>query len=212
MQTYDITLTISNDLPIWPGDPPIRFERVQKLEEGAVANVTHVNLGAHVGTHIDAPYHFLGGQAATVEKIPLKILVGRVFVVQVQDEVDLITAALLEKMDIPPRTRRIILKTRNTRYWMQGEKAFQTNYVALSADAAQFLVNKGIKLVGIDYLSIAPYTDPIAPHTILLKAGVVIVEGLDLSQVSPGRYSLYCLPLKLLGSDGAPARVILVGV
>jgi arylformamidase len=181
------------------------------MEDGEPNNVTQVAMCAHVGTHVDAPFHFLGGDSPTVEKLALKTLTGRVYVLAVPDA-DLITAAVLEKADIPPRTRRLIFKTRNSNYWANPQHEFKTDFVALSADAAHYLVDRGVKLVGVDYLSVAPYNDPIPTHQVLLKAGVVVVEGLDLSQVSQGRYSLYCLPLKLAGSDGAPARAILIGV
>ena len=212
MQTYDITLTISPELPTWPGDPVIHLERTSKIEEGSDANVTRMDIGVHTGTHVDAPYHFLGGDTPTVDQIPLNLLTGRVYVLKISDEISVITKAVLERMEIPPRTRRLLFKTRNSRYWLSRTHSFQTDFVGISADGAQYLVERGIKLVGIDYLSISPYQQSRPTHEILLNAGVVIVEGLDLSGVSQGRYNLYCLPLKLAGSDGAPARVILVGV
>lgn len=212
MKIYDITLTITPDLPVWPGDSPIHLARDAKMEEGANANVTHIDMGAHVGTHVDAPYHFLGEGAPTVEYLPLNILTGRAYVINIPHDVELITAETLDKLSIPPRTKRLILKTRNSAYWANNETNFQHDFVALSADGAQYLVDKGIRLVGIDYLSIAPYYDGRPTHEILLKEGVIILEGLDLSAVAPGRYTIYCLPLKLAGSDGAPARVILIGV
>jgi arylformamidase len=141
----------------------------------------------------------------------LKILSGRVYVLHLPD-CELITAKVLENAEIPPRTRRLLFRTRNSNYWIENQKVFHTDFVALSPDAAQWLVNRGVKLVGIDYLSIAPFNDGQPTHDVLLKAGVVIVEGLDLSKISQGRYTLHCLPLKLAGSDGAPARVILIGV
>jgi arylformamidase len=212
MQIYDVTLTISADLPVWPGDPDIQLYRISKMEEGAHANVSQMNMGVHVGTHVDAPYHFLGNGAATVESLSLNLLTGRAYVLQIPHSEGLITAATLVKAEIPPRTRRLLFKTRNSTYWASGERQFQTGFVGLSPDAAEYVVNKGIKLVGIDYLSIAPYKQGAPTHKALLEAGVVVIEGLDLSAVRPGRYSLYCLPLKLAGSDGAPARAILVGV
>jgi arylformamidase len=212
MQTYDVTLTISADLPTWPGDPRVHLERVSKIEEGADANVTRMDIGVHTGTHVDAPYHFLGGQTLTVDQLPLRLLTGRVYVLQIPDDVDVIDKIVLEGMEIPPRTRRLLLKTRNSRYWLRQTIGFQKDFVGVSADGAQFLLERGVKLVGIDYLSISPFKQSRPTHEILLKAGVVIIEGLDLSKVAQGRYNLYCLPLKLAGSDGAPARVILVGV
>ncbi len=211
MHIYDITLTITPDLPTWPGDPPIVVDRFVKKEDGAPNNVTRIDMCVHVGTHVDAPFHFLGGDTPTVEALSLKTLTGRVYVLELP-QVDLITAQALEQADIPPRTRRLIFKTRNSDLWSNPTHPFNTNFVSISPDGAQFLVERGVKLVGVDYLSVAPYSDPIPTHEILLKAGVVVIEGLDLSRVSQGRYSLYCLPLKLAGSDGAPARAILIGV
>lgn len=210
MHTYDITLTLSPELPCWPGDTAYELERVQKIDEGATANVSSLTMSVHMGTHVDAPDHFLNN-GKTVEKLALSVLSGRAYVLYLP-EVDLITAAILERAEIPPRTRRVLFKTRNSEYWTRQLKDFQTDFVAISPDAAQYLVDRGVKLVGIDYLSIAPYHQGLVTHQILLKAGMVILEGLDLSAVSPGRYTLFCLPLKLAGSDGAPARAILIGV
>jgi arylformamidase len=212
MQTYDVSLTISPDLPTWPGDPPITLERVDKMEEGAQANVSRLQMSVHTGTHVDAPYHFLGGATPTIERLPLKVLTGRAYVLHLPDSVAIIDRRVLEKAEIPPRTRRLLIRTRNSANWARGAPGFQQDFVAVSADGAQFLVEHGVKLVGVDYLSVAPFDQPVATHQILLKEGIVVVEGLDLSAISQGRYTLYCLPLKLLGSDGAPARVILVGV
>lgn len=212
MRTYDISIPISPNLPVWPGDPKVQMQRISKIEEGASANVTHISMAVHTGTHIDAPYHFLGGESTTVEQLPLNQLTGRAYVLHLHNEVELITAKILEKADIPPRTRRLLFKTRNSDYWKTHSTEFQKNFVALSPDGAQYLIDRGVKLVGIDYLSIAPFEDGVPTHTLLLKAGVIIIEGLDLSNVPQGRYSLYCLPLKLVGADGAPARAILVGV
>lgn len=212
MRTYDISLTISNDFPVWPGDPKVELSRVSKMEEGATCNVTHLSLSAHVGTHVDAPFHFLGGDATTVENLPLNLLTGRAYVLHLPDEVSQITAAILNQTDIPPRTRRLLFRTRNSKNWLNGERTFKKDFVALSKDAAEYIVDHGVRLVGIDYLSIAPFDDGAPTHEVLLQAGVVVVEGLNLSEVSQGRYTLYCLPLKIAGSDGAPARAILVGV
>lgn len=211
MRTYDISLTLKPELPVWPGDPPISLERASKIAAGDVANVTHLSMGAHVGTHVDAPYHFLDGHP-TVDQIPLNLLTGRAYVLELDDQVDLITAEVLERAEVPPRTRRLLFKTRNSQYWERGLEEFQTDFVGVSADAAQYLVDRSVKLVGVDYLSVAPYNDSVPTHQILLKAGVVVVEGLNLSEVSQGRYTLYCLPIKIGGADGAPARAILVGV
>ncbi len=182
------------------------------MESGADANVTQISMCAHVGTHVDAPFHFLGGDALTVEKLPLTLLTGRAYILQLPDEIGAIDSKSLQQAQIPPRTRRLLFKTRNSALWSQAGAKFQHDFVAISADGAQFLVKQGIKLVGVDYLSVAPFNAPVETHRILLQAGIAVVEGLDLSNVSPGRYSMYCLPLKISGSDGAPARVILIGV
>lgn len=210
MRIYDITLTISPRIPTWPGDPAAVIERVEKIEEGANANVSRIDMGVHTGTHVDAPFHFLT-DGSTAEKMSLKVLTGRAYVLFLPD-VDVIDAAVLQAAEIPPRTRRLLFKTRNSQYWANQNGEFQTDFVGISADGAQYLVDRGVKLIGIDYLSVAPYKESRPTHEILLQAGTVLVEGLDLSQVSQGRYTLYCLPLKLAGSDGAPARAILIGV
>ncbi len=210
MHTYDISLTISPELPTWPGDPSVTLERVNKIEEGANANVSRIEMGVHTGTHVDAPYHFLP-EGKTIEKLPLKVLTGRAYVLHLPD-VDTITEAVLLRSEIPPRTRRLLFRTRNSEYWKNQPTKFQTRFVGITADGADYLVRRGVKLVGVDYLSVAPYKQSRPTHEILLGAGVVVVEGLDLSEISQGRYTLFCLPLKLAGSDGAPARAILVGV
>ena len=210
MRTYDVTLTISHDMPVWPGDVQPTLEMKSSIAAGGTANTSQITLSVHTGTHVDAPHHFLDN-GRTVEGLSLDVLIGRAYVLHLPD-VDVITAGLLEHADITPRTRRLLFKTRNSEYWAKGIKEFQPNFVGISADAAQFLVDRNVRLVGVDYLSVAPYKKSVPTHQILLRAGVVVVEGLDLSQVSQGRYTLHCLPLKMGGSDGAPARVILVGV
>ena len=213
MQTYDITLTISPDMVVWPEDPPISVERVQKIEDGDVANVSRMELSVHTGTHVDAPFHFLR-KGSTVESLDLKTLVGRAYVLEIADDVTEITVDHIKNSTIPPRTKRVLFKTRNSAQWSKGKrsKTFDKKYVAVSPEAAEYLVNRGVKLVGVDYLSVAAFDNVTPTHEILLKADVIVVEGLNLSEVSQGRYNFFCLPLKIAGSDGAPARAILVGV
>jgi len=210
MQIYDISLKISKDMPVWPGDPAPFLERFAVLGKESDANISRIEMSLHTGTHIDAPEHFLA-EGKTVDQIPLKDLIGRVYLLHLPD-VNSINAKILEQSEIPPRTRRILFKTRNSKLWMRGEKSFQSDFVAITSDGAQYLVDRGVKLVGVDYLSVAPYVDTTTTHQILLAHGVVVVEGLDLSGVSQGRYTMYCLPLKVVGVEGAPARTILVGV
>jgi arylformamidase len=179
------------------------------MDRGAHANVTHLSAAVHLGTHVDAPHHFLN-DGRTVESLPLSILTGPCYVTQLPDGVDAITAEVLDRSEITSEMKRVLFGTSNSHWWKNGETKFQTDFVAITEDGAEWLVERGIQLVGVDYLSVAPYGDSIPTHTVLLKAGVVIVEGLNLSQVSRGFYDLYCLPLKIADSDGAPARAILI--
>lgn len=210
MRIYDITLTLSDEIPTWPGDPKFSMERFDKIEAGDNTNTTRFEMSAHTGTHVDAPYHFIN-HGKGVDQLSLKVLTGRVYVLHLP-EIDVVTAADLEKADIPPRTRRLLIRTRNSEYWAKGVREFQTDFVGLTTDAAVYLVKRGVKLVGVDYLSVAPYKQSRPTHETLLRANVIIVEGLNLAEVAQGRYMLYCLPLKLKGADGAPARAILIGV
>jgi arylformamidase len=197
-------------MPVWPGDSPVVIERVREITKGANANVSRLECGVHVGTHVDAPVHFIDGSSG-VESIPLRTLIGRAYVVHLPSA-SVIDENTLEGSDIPPRTRRVLFKTSNSRYWAHAEHTFKKDFVAIDASGASWLVRKKVKLVGVDYLSVAPYEASRETHRILLENGVVVVEGLDLNEVSQGRYTLYCLPLKIIGCDGAPARAILEGV
>jgi len=210
MKIYDITLPISPDMIVWPGDPPVVLEQVSSMDAGAHDNVSRLACGVHTGTHVDAPHHFLNNHH-TVESLSLDVLIGPACVVQIPDEVDVVTAEVLVKAAIPSGTSRLLLKTRNSQCWERGEKTFDEKFVGVSADGAAWLVQYEVKLIGIDYLSVAPYKQSVPTHRTLLGAGIIVVEGLDLSAVKPGSYGLYCLPMKLVGSDGAPARAILIG-
>lgn len=209
MRIFDISLSISPELPVWPGDPPVVLERVESMDQGAHANVSHLSAGVHTGTHVDAPHHFLN-DGRTVEQLPLDVLTGPCYVAQLPDGIEAISAEALDGTSIPEGINRILFGTNNSRFWSRGETQFQENFVAVTEDGARWLVERGFQLVGVDYLSVAPYGDSIPTHTVLLRAGVVVVEGLDLSAVPRGFYDLYCLPLKLLGADGAPARALLI--
>lgn len=208
MKIFDISLSISPDLPVWPGDPPVELKQIESMDAGAHANVSRLNAGVHIGTHVDAPHHFLN-DGRTIEQLSLDVLTGPCFVVQLPDGVEAITAEALDGMSFPEDTKRILFGTSNSRLWARGETEFQEDFVAVTEDGAEWLVKHGIQLVGVDYLSVAPFGDSVPTHRVLLQAGVVVVEGLDLSAVPRGFYDLYCLPLKLHGAEGAPARAIL---
>ena len=209
MTIYDISLTISPNLPTWPGDPALELEQIESMDKGAHANVTHLSAAVHLGTHVDAPHHFLN-DGRTVENLPLEVLTGPCYVTQLPDGIEAITAEVLDRSEITSEMKRVLFGTSNSHLWAKGETAFQTDFVAITEDGAEWLVERGIQLVGVDYLSVAPYGESVPTHTVLLKAGVVVVEGLNLSKIVRGFYDLYCLPLKIAGSDGAPARAILI--
>lgn len=207
MTLHDVSLTISPDLPIWPGDPSIKLKKINQIKDGQIANVTHLSACLHIGTHVDAPDHFLdNGQ--TVEHLPLDLLVGPATVIKISPG-EMITPQDLRGAEIPDGTRRLLIKTPNSALWSGGVQEFQEDFIALEAGAAQYLVDLGIEVIGVDYLSVAPFADPAPTHRILLEAGILIIEGLNLSGIQPGTYRLYCLPLKIKGADGAPARVLL---
>ena len=209
MTIYDISLTISPSLPTWPGDPGLVLEQFESMDKGAHANVTSISTSLHVGTHVDAPHHFLN-DGRTVENLPLDVLTGPCYVVQLPDGIDAITEEVLARTEITSDMERVLFGTGNSHYWARGQEKFQEDFVAITEDGAEWLVEHGIRLVGVDYLSVAPFGDSEPTHHVLLKAGVVIVEGLNLANVVRGFYTLYCLPLKIAGADGAPARAILV--
>ena len=207
---YDVSIPIvPGNMPIWPGDPEPVVERFLKMEDGNDANVTRMAGCVHLGTHVDAPRHFVA-DGVTVESLPLDVLIGDAHVLDFTAWEGHITAEALRTVGIPAGATRLLFKTRNSRWWATGDAAFHTDFVALTDDAAAYLVARGVQLVGIDYLSIAPYDAPVPTHRTLLGAGVAVIETLDLSQVPAGCYTLYCLPLKLVGSEGAPARTVLI--
>jgi arylformamidase len=209
MKIFDISVAIHPKLPVWPGDPQVVLERYRKLSKGDASNDSRLACSVHCGTHLDAPAHFIEN-GATVEQLPLDMLVGNATVVEFP-EIDMITPDLLETQKLDSQTDRLLLKTKNSDLWTDPDHEFNPDFVALSAESARWMVNSGIKLVGIDYLSIQMFKDaePLT-HRILLEAGIIILEGLNLREVKAGEYQLICLPLKLAGSEGAPARAILI--
>ena len=207
MKFYDISLPISNNLPVWPGDAPVSLKMVSSIAKGDQCNITGIEMGTHVGTHIDAPYHFLE-DGATIDTIPIETFIGPCFVVELDAK------ALIEKKDFRKYNlngySRILIKTRNSELWSNNISSFDTNYVSLGINAAQYLVEMKTILVGIDYLSIESFQCGSCPvHKLLLKNNITVLEGLNLSGVKTGVYELLCMPLKLQGCEGAPARVLL---
>jgi arylformamidase len=209
LKIFDISVAVSPDLPVWPGDPKIELKRFRSISQGHTSNDSQLACSVHSGTHVDAAAHFIEN-GSTVEELPLDTLMGPATVVELP-EVDIITPELLEAQALPPQTRRLLLKTKNSDLWTDPGHQFNPDFVALSSDSASWIVSKGIDLVGVDYLSIQMFKDaePLT-HRILLEAGIVIVEGLDLRKVDPGDYQLFCLPIKLAGCEGAPARAVLI--
>lgn len=207
MQLYDVSLPISEDLPVWPGDPAVSLVMTSSILNGDKCNITQLQMGTHVGTHIDAPYHFLK-DGATVDAIPIETFIGPCLVVELDSD------TLIEKKDFLKCSlngySRILFKTKNSEQWSKNITSFNTDYVALGIEAAQYLVEINTLLIGIDYLSIESFQSDDNPvHKLLLKNNITILEGLNLSDVKAGVYELICMPLKLQGNEGAPARVLL---
>jgi arylformamidase len=202
----DISVPISEHTPVFTGDPTYHRDLASAMARGDVCDVSRLDMGAHTGTHIDAPRHFIEG-AATTESIPLDVCVGPAWVVDATSLSTTIRAGDLEGLPIPDSETRLLFKTRNSELWSRD--GFSDAFLAFGADAARWLVDRGVRLLAIDYLSIAPFGDAVETHRVLLGAGVVVVEGTDLRSIEPGPYELLCLPLRLVGSDGAPARALL---
>lgn len=208
---YDITVPISSDMIIWPGDPQVEVRQVSAISQGAESNVSTLRMSVHTGTHIDAPKHFLD-DGKTIEQIDLQKLMGTVFVMVIGDEIPVITKEILERhpaFTALKKVRKVLFKTGNSVFWPNSSHAFQQDFVGLDHTAAQCLADLGMELVGMDYLSIATFNETEAPHKILLEKEVVLLESIDLTEVPEGTYEMVCLPMLLNGSEGAPARVIL---
>ena len=202
----DISVPLRDDVPIFAGDPAFHLERAFSIAGGAVCNVSRLEMGVHTGTHLDAPVHFIDG-APPSEAIPLAAGMGPAWVV---DATGLDGAAIggreLAALTIPADATRLLFKTRNSALW--AEPGFSTSAIGLDRVAAATLAARGARLVGIDYLSVSEFNDRVAIHQALLAAGIAILEGLDLREVEPGPVELLCLPIRLIGSDGVPARAL----
>jgi arylformamidase len=205
----DVSVPVRSGMVHWPGDPEVRLERTKSIAEGEEANLTRVSMSAHTGTHMDAPLHFFEDDPG-IETFPLDIALGRARVVLIEGE-EPIDRGHVEELDLQSGERVVFRTTNSDRRWWERE--FNPKFVHVSVEAAELLGEVGVALVGVDYLSVGGYrTDGAETHRALLGAGVWVVEGLDLSEVEPGDYDLICLPVKLVGGDGAPARVLLRAV
>jgi len=207
MELFDISVPLRPGMIVYPGDAPPRLERSHEIARGDLYNLTHLRLSAHAGTHVDAPLHFIDG-AGGVADLPLSALIGPAWVVDATGISADIDAATLSRLYVPEGSTRLLFKTPNSNLWRRDD--FTPDFFGITADAAAILASRGVQLVGIDYLSLAPASDPATPHVILLEAGAVILEGIDLSAVEPGPYRLICLPLLIEGCEGAPARAVLL--
>jgi arylformamidase len=210
MPIFDVSVPLSSRTPVYPGDPEIQITDWQSLANGDAANVSLLHFGAHTGTHIDAPAHFIEG-APRLESLPLEVLIGEAVVIEVPKEHKLIDLNFVQE-HCERVVTRVLFKTRNSSLWNLNDGEFQQDFTYLDPAAAKELVRRGVKLVGIDYLSVERFGQEQHPtHFELLSNDVVIVEGLNLGSVTPGKYELICLPLRIRGGsgDGAPARAVL---
>lgn len=206
-EIIDISLPLSSSLPVWPGTQTFKLEATKRMSDGDHCNESVYSANIHTGTHIDLPWHFVEDGSKT-DALLLGRMMGPALVVWLPD-IKKVTQEELESIQIPKGTERLLFRTDNSILWEKGDYEFKKDFVALTTEAAAWIVNAGIKLVGIDYLSIQLFGDSDQTHKILLQADVVIVEGLNLSEVSQGTYELICLPLAISAAEGAPARAIL---
>lgn len=212
MKIFDISVQITPFMPVWPGDPPVEIQQVAEMSTGDSANVSRITIGVHCGTHIDAPKHFFDA-GKTIGQIPLEKLIGEVLVMDIDHEEDVISDHVIKQHPHRPlleNATKVIFRTRNSTLWNDYPYLFQEDYVGINAAGAVYLSQFNLDLIGIDYLSVAPYQETLEPHQILLAREIVLLEGLNLSGVPGGVYDLYCLPLNIPGCEGSPARAILV--
>jgi arylformamidase len=201
----DVSVPFVPGMPAYPGNPAFELQPVKRIAEGGSSNVSRLILGTHTGTHVDAPKHFFD-DGAGADALSLDLLVGPARVVALT-RAGGISADDLAEIDLENAVR-VLLKTANSRFW--EDRGFREDYTHLTEEGARYLVERGVKVVGIDYLSIEQFKKKGAPaHRVLLSNSVIVIEGLNLSEAEPGPYELMCLPLRIVGADGAPARVVL---
>ncbi len=205
MKLLDVSVPLDAALASYPGNTPYSLEPIKRIARGDSSNVSTLHMSAHSGTHVDAPRHFFD-QAPGAEGLPLEMLCGRARVIELTTR-KAITADDLAQRDLSEDVR-VLIKTHNSRLW--GSPEFHTDFIGVAESGAKYLVEHGIKVVGVDYLSVEAFKTPGAPaHHVLLGGGTIVIEGLNLRDIEPGIYELLCLPLLVVGSDGAPARVVL---
>ncbi len=202
MTLIDVTVPIRNGMPVYDGNPGVHLERASSIADGDPVNISRLDFGVHTGTHVDAPVHFIE-EGAGAESIDPAVLIGEAHVVDATALHEDIDAQALETLALAVGAERLIFKTSNSELW--NLDSFTRDFIRFVESGARVLVDAGVRLVGIDYLSIGDAD----AHRVFLGNGVVPLEGLDLRRVEPGPYGLHCLPLKIVGSDGAPARVLL---
>lgn len=210
MRIYDVSVPISQSMPTYPGDPGVEIEQWAALARGDSANVSMLRFGAHTGTHVDAPVHFIEG-APSLSSMPLDVLIGEARVLEISDDVHAVEAGHIASLNLNG-AKRVLFKTRNSAFWANTAEGFRTDFTYITPGAARALVERGVRLVGMDYLSVEQFkSERHETHMILLSNNVVILEGLDLREVPAGDYELICLPLRITGGagDGAPARAVL---
>ena len=206
MKIHDITVPIHERMHAWPTDPKVKIRPNRQISKGNSCNLSRISFGSHTGTHVDAPYHFLE-KGKKLDEIDLGVFMGKTWVFEI-DVKNKINIKDINKLNLKGK-ERVLFKTENSKIWKKRKKFFK-EFIYVTDKAANFIAEAGVKLFGIDYLSVEGFGIENAPaHHILLKKGVVLLEGIDLSKVSQGEYELICLPLKIKGADGAPARVIL---
>ena len=210
MNYIDISIGLHSKLPHFPHTPGFSLEWFKRIERGHDCINSRIESDVHIGTHIDARLHSIQ-EGKTVDQLSPDVLIGPAWVVDLQF-VEAITASHLSALSLPEKIERLLIHTKNSVKWSSGEFDFDPDFVALTEDAAHWVIEREIRLVGIDYLSVQRYHDSSAVHKILLEAEIVIVEGLNLMGVIPGEYELICLPIKIVGAEGAPSRAFLRNV
>lgn len=207
-EIYDISVSLGDEAIDWPGNPPYIREMVSRIADGAYCDLSKITMTVHVGTHVDTPAHFISG-TKNLDGFPIERWILPAHVVNIQDS-KLIQPGELKGLDITPGDA-LLFKTANSTSGRNTSGVFSEDFVYISPEAARFCVEKGVGLVGIDYGSVDRRSETDFPaHYELLGNEILILEGINLKNVPPGRYTLFCLPLKIKGAEGAPARAVLV--